>query len=169
MALIELSEVSKLYGFGDATTLALDEVNLNVDAGEFVAVMGPSGSGKEHVAHRIHLQGLRAGKPLVKVNCAAIPPELFESELFGHVRGAYTGAQNAREGLFYYANGGTLFLDEITELPLPMQAKLLRVLEERRIRPVGSEQEIPVDVRIVTAANRSLAEEVSAGRFRRDL
>ncbi|ASM76157.1 transcriptional regulator [Vitreoscilla filiformis] len=103
------------------------------------------------------------------LNCAAIAPELIESELFGHVRGAYTGATSAREGLFLYARGGTLFLDEIAEMPLALQARLLRVLEERRIRPVGSEQEQEVDVRVVAATNRSLEEEVAAGRFRPDL
>jgi transcriptional regulator with PAS, ATPase and Fis domain len=111
----------------------------------------------------------RASGPFVPLNCAAVSAELIESELFGHVKGAYTGAQGARDGLFYYANGGTLFLDEVAELTAPLQAKLLRVLEERRIRPVGSEQEIPVDVRIVAATNRSLADEVAADRFRRDL
>jgi transcriptional regulator with PAS, ATPase and Fis domain len=105
----------------------------------------------------------------VPVNCAAIAQELIESELFGHVKGAYTGATGSRDGLFYYARGGTLFLDEIGELPLPIQAKLLRVLEERRIRPVGSEQEIKVDVRVIAATNKPLADEVAAGRFRADL
>jgi DNA-binding NtrC family response regulator len=105
----------------------------------------------------------------VPLNCAAISAELIESELFGHVKGAYTGAQQSREGLFYYARGGTLFLDEIAELPPAAQAKLLRVLEERRIRPVGSEQEIPVDVRVIAASNRNLKAEVAAQRFRQDL
>jgi DNA-binding NtrC family response regulator len=111
----------------------------------------------------------RVSGPFVPVNCAAIANELIESELFGHVKGAYTGAQQSREGLFYYARGGTLFLDEIGEMPLAAQAKLLRVLEERRIRPVGSEQEIPVDVRVVAASNRDLKAEVAARRFREDL
>jgi len=105
----------------------------------------------------------------VPVNCAAIAPELIESELFGHVKGAYTGAGAHREGLFFYARGGTLFLDEISELPLAMQAKLLRVLEERRVRPIGTESELPVDVRIVAATNRDLATEVTEKRFRQDL
>jgi len=138
-----------------------------------VLIQGESGTGKEVAARALHrmsprASGKRAG-PFVPLNCAAVAAELMESELFGHVRGAYTGAQNARDGLFYYANGGTLFLDEVAEMPLPLQAKLLRAIEERKIRPVGSEQEIPVDVRIVAATNRGLADEVAAGRFRRDL
>jgi hypothetical protein len=113
-------------------------------------------------------EGRDAG-PFVPINCAAIAEEIIESELFGHVKGAFTGAASGREGLFYYARGGTLFLDEISELPPPVQAKLLRVLEERKVRPVGSEQEVPVDVRVVAATNRDLVTEVAAGRFRSDL
>lgn len=134
-----------------------------------VLVLGESGTGKEVVARALHSMSPRANGPFVPLNCAAIAAELIESELFGHVKGAFTGAQGPREGLFYYAHGGMLFLDEIAELPLPSQARLLRVLEERKIRPVGSEQEIAVDVRIVAATNRNLAEEVAAGRFRQDL
>jgi DNA-binding NtrC family response regulator len=134
-----------------------------------ILIQGESGTGKEIAARALHRMSLRADGPFVPVNSAAMSSELIESDLFGHVKGAYTGANAARDGLFYYANGGTLFLDEVTELPLPLQAKLLRALEERKIRPVGSEQEIAVDVRIIAATNRSLADEVAAGRFRRDL
>ncbi|MBL8486796.1 MAG: sigma-54-dependent Fis family transcriptional regulator, partial [Rhodocyclaceae bacterium] len=134
-----------------------------------VLVLGESGTGKEVAARALHQASPRKDGPFVPVNCAAIAPELIESELFGHVRGAYTGAATGREGLFFYARGGTLFLDEISELAYPMQAKLLRVLEERRLRPVGSEQEVPVDVRVVAASNKDLAAEVAAGRFRPDL
>ncbi|MBL8492350.1 MAG: sigma-54-dependent Fis family transcriptional regulator [Rhodocyclaceae bacterium] len=134
-----------------------------------VLILGESGTGKEVAARALHQASARSSGPFVPVNCAAISAELIESELFGHVRGAYTGATAGREGLFYYARGGTLFLDEISELAYPMQAKLLRVLEERRLRPVGSEQEIPVDVRVVAASNKDLSAEVSAGRFRADL
>src|SRR5574343_165604 len=134
-----------------------------------VLLSGESGTGKEVAARALHRMSQRAKGPFVPVNCAAIAAELIESELFGHVRGAYTGAQQSREGLFYYARGGTLFLDEISELPLADQAKLLRALEERRIRPVGSEQEIAVDVRVIAATNRDLKAEVAGQRFRQDL
>ena len=134
-----------------------------------VLVQGESGTGKEVVARLLHRLSTRAAGPFVPVNCAAISPELIESELFGHVKGAYTGAGAHREGLFFYARGGTLFLDEISELPMSMQAKLLRVLEERRVRPIGTEIELPVDVRIVAATNRDLVTEVAEKRFRQDL
>ncbi|UCV26889.1 sigma-54-dependent transcriptional regulator [Ferribacterium limneticum] len=134
-----------------------------------VLLSGESGTGKEVAARALHRMSLRATGPFVPVNCAAISAELIESELFGHIKGAYTGAQQSREGLFYYARGGTLFLDEISELPPAAQAKLLRVLEERRIRPVGSEQEVAVDVRVIAATNRDLKTEVVAQRFRQDL
>ncbi len=133
-----------------------------------VLVEGESGTGKELVARGIHEASGRKG-PFVPVNCGAIAPELLESELFGHTSGAFTGAKKSREGLFRVANGGTLFLDEIGEMPLPMQASLLRVLEQRAIRPVGSEKEISIDVRVVAATNRNLQKEAEEGRFRRDL
>ena len=134
-----------------------------------VLLQGESGSGKEVVARTLHCMSGRRERAFVPVNCAAIPSELIESELFGHIKGAFTGAVASRNGLFYYANGGTLFLDEISELPLSMQSRLLRVLEERRLRPVGSEREIPVDVRVVAASNRDLVQAVREGVFREDL
>ncbi|MCM5679489.1 sigma-54 dependent transcriptional regulator [Schlegelella sp. S2-27] len=134
-----------------------------------VLLSGESGTGKELAALALHRHSPRANGPFVPVNCAVMSPELIESELFGHAKGAFTGATKSRDGLFYYAQGGTLFLDEIGELPLTLQATLLRVLDDRRIRPVGSEQQVPVDVRIIAATNRSLAAEVAAGRFRADL
>jgi two-component system response regulator PilR (NtrC family) len=134
-----------------------------------VVITGESGSGKELVARLIHEQGPRANKPFVPINCGAIPGELMESEFFGHRRGAFTGANTDKDGLFTAAHGGTLFLDEIAELPLDMQVKLLRAVQEKRIRPVGDTAERPVDVRIVCASHSDLAAAVRAGRFREDL
>ncbi|TKT73856.1 sigma-54-dependent Fis family transcriptional regulator [Afipia massiliensis] len=134
-----------------------------------VLLTGQSGTGKEVAARSIHSLSDRAEKPFVPVNCAAIPHDMVETEFFGHVKGAFTGAETVREGLFTYAKGGTLFLDEVGELPPAMQSKLLRVLEDRRVRPVGSEREVPVDLRFVFATNAELEKEVDKGRFRADL
>lgn len=134
-----------------------------------VLISGESGTGKELVAHAIHSLSERSGRKFVPVNCGAIPDTLMESELFGHVRGAFTGAASDKEGLFATANGGTLFLDEIAELSPPMQVKLLRTLQERTVKPVGSVKERSVDVRILAASNRDLDQEIKAGRFRSDL
>ena len=134
-----------------------------------VLITGESGVGKELVARAVHARSPRAGGPFIPVNCGAIPEGLIESELFGHARGAFTGAQGAKEGLFEAAQAGTLFLDEIGELPLSLQVKLLRAIQERRIRPVGDTNDIDVDVRLVAATNRDLAVEVRGGRFREDL
>lgn len=133
-----------------------------------VLIEGESGTGKELVARSLHHQSGREGA-FVAINCGAISPDLLEAELFGHTKGAFTGADRAREGLFTYASGGTLFLDEIGEMPLAMQAKLLRALEQKSIRPVGSEREIPTNVRILAATNRTLSEEVRLQQFREDL
>ncbi|MCB1053603.1 MAG: sigma-54-dependent Fis family transcriptional regulator, partial [Acidobacteria bacterium] len=134
-----------------------------------ILVTGESGTGKELVMRMIHEKSPRAREPFISVNCGALPETLFESELFGYEKGAFTGADQRRMGLFETAGKGTLFLDEIGEMPLAVQVKLLRVLQEKSIRRVGGTSEIPVDVRVVAATNRNLAEEVKAGRFREDL
>jgi two-component system response regulator PilR (NtrC family) len=134
-----------------------------------IFIQGESGTGKELVAREIHNHSSRATGPFVPVNCGAIPGELIESELFGHHKGAFTGASRDKPGLFRAAEGGTLFLDEIAELPLPLQVSLLRVLQERRVRPVGGTEEVPVDVRIVSASHQDLNQAVAEGRFRQDL
>jgi len=133
-----------------------------------VLVQGETGTGKELIARAIHAMSKRTG-PFVPINCGTIAPELFESELFGHLKGAFTGATQSREGLFLHADGGTLFLDEVGELPPAMQSKLLRVLEEKTIRQVGCEKEIPVNVRVVAATNRDLAADSESEKFRSDL
>ena len=134
-----------------------------------VYILGESGVGKELVARTIHEQGARAAGPFVPVNCGAIPAELMESEFFGHKKGSFTGAHADKPGLFQAANGGTLFLDEVAELPLPMQVKLLRAIQEKSVRAVGASNEVPVDVRILSATHKDLGELANDGRFRHDL
>jgi two-component system response regulator PilR (NtrC family) len=134
-----------------------------------VLVTGESGTGKERIARAIHAMSERVDKPFLVVNCGALPENLMESELFGHEKGAFTGAAGRHAGLFREADGGTLLLDEIGELPLALQVKLLRALQERRVRPVGATQEIPVDVRVIAATNRNVEKDVAEGRFRNDL
>ncbi|MFO7705647.1 MAG: sigma-54 dependent transcriptional regulator [Halopseudomonas sp.] len=132
-------------------------------------ISGESGSGKELVARRIHALGARADQPFVAVNCGAIPSELMESEFFGHKRGSFTGAIADKPGLFQAASGGTLFLDEVADLPMAMQVKLLRAIQEKAVRPLGTQQEEAVDIRLLCATHKDLAAEVAAGRFRQDL
>jgi len=146
-----------------------DQIARLADLETSILISGESGTGKELVARALHRESRRSQGPFVAINCAALPENLLESELFGHVRGAFTDARDNRLGLFLEASGGTLFLDEIGELPLPLQPKLLRVLEERRVRPLGGNREIDCDVRIVAASHRDLGEAVREGKFRDDL
>ena len=132
-------------------------------------ILGETGVGKERLARAIHNEGPRSKAPFITVNCAALPETLLESELFGHEEGAFTGAVRARRGYFELANGGTIFLDEIGEMPLHLQAKLLQVLQDRTLRPIGSEKIVEIDVRVIAATNRDLKEEIKIKRFREDL
>ena len=134
-----------------------------------VLILGESGTGKELVAKSIHFSGMFRDKPFIPVDCGSLVPTLIESELFGHVRGAFTGATNPKDGLLAIAEGGTVFLDEIGELPIDLQAKLLRAIQEKEIRPVGSVKRVPINVRILAATNRNLERAVTEGTFRRDL
>jgi transcriptional regulator with GAF, ATPase, and Fis domain len=158
-----------IVGRSAALRAALQEVEQVAGSDATVLVTGESGTGKELVAGAIHTASARRERALVKVNCAAMPANLIESELFGHERGAFTGATLKREGRFAVADSGTLFLDEVGELPIELQAKLLRVLQEGEFEPVGSSRTRKVNVRVVAATNRDLAAEVRAGRFREDL
>ncbi len=147
----------------------MEEARLVATSDASILIRGDSGSGKEVLARAIHRMSPRATAPFVAINCGAIPEQLLESELFGHVRGAFTGAGAARTGLFQAANGGTLFLDEIGDMPLALQVKLLRVLQERAVRPVGADRAEPVNVRVLSATHRDLETALSEGRFREDL
>jgi DNA-binding NtrC family response regulator len=147
----------------------LNLVRRVVDSPTTLVVQGETGVGKEHLARAIHAEGSRSDSPFVAIDCGAIPADLMESELFGHERGAFTGAERRRRGLFEIAGAGTLLLDEIGEMPLSLQVKLLGVLERRVIQRIGGEAEIPVKARIIAATNRDLKKEVAAGKFREDL
>ncbi|WP_440997484.1 sigma-54-dependent transcriptional regulator [Arhodomonas sp. SL1] len=165
----EGSDFHGMIGRSDAMLSLFDVIRRIAAVGASVLITGESGTGKELVARALHAESGRSEGPFVAVNCAGVPADLLESEFFGHVRGAFTGAQRAREGLFRAADGGTLFLDEIGEMPAPLQAKLLRVLEDGRFRPVGAEHEEQVDVRVVAATNADLEAAVADGTFREDL
>lgn len=160
---------AELIGQSNVHRRLLTEIDTVAGSDLTVLIEGESGVGKELVAQAIHARSARADKPLISINCAALPDQLVESELFGHVRGAFTGASGERSGRFELADGGTLLLDEIGELPLAMQAKLLRVLQSGQLQRLGSDREHRVDVRILAATNRNLADEVRSGRFRADL
>jgi len=166
------SKVSKSYqmiGESDAISHIKEIIEKVAATDARVLITGPNGTGKELVAHWLHEKSERVKAPMIEVNCAAIPSELIESELFGHVKGSFTGANKDRAGKFEAANGGTIFLDEIGDMSLSAQAKVLRALQESRISRVGSDKDIKVNVRIVAATNKNLKEEIAKGRFREDL
>ncbi len=158
-----------IIGASPALRKVLQQIELVAPAEATVLITGESGTGKELIARAIHERSPRAARPMIKVNCGAVPEALFESEFFGHVKGAFTGALRDKPGRFELADGGTLFLDEIGEIPLPMQAKLLRVLQEQEVERVGDARTRQVNVRLLAATNRDLKAEVQAGRFRQDL
>ncbi len=170
---LKLSETSTkkvdLIGTSDVMRNVRNKIEKLARTQTPVYITGESGTGKEIVARMIHNNGVRANNPFVAVNCGAIPQELMESEFFGHKKGSFTSANTDKLGLFQIASGGTLFLDEVADLPLSMQVKLLRAIQEKTIRPVGATKEIPIDVRILSATNSDLAELVKAGKFRQDL
>lgn len=168
-------ELETKYGFGNiigrsaAIVKVFELINRVSELKVNVLITGESGTGKELVARAVHYSGSRHEGPFVPVNCGAIPETLMESELFGYRRGAFTGAQRDKKGLFEEADKGTIFLDEIADLPLHLQVKLLRVIEDKLIRPLGSTESVPIDVRIIAATNKKLEEEVAKGKFREDL
>lgn len=165
-------KVSKKYqmiGRSSALTKNQEMIEKVAPSDARVLITGPNGAGKELVAHAIHSQSERNRGPMIEVNCAAIPSELIESELFGHVKGSFTGAIKDKQGKFELANGGTIFLDEIGDMSLMAQSKVLRALQESRVSPVGSDKEIKVDVRVIAATNKNLQKEIANGKFREDL
>ena len=166
---LEAHEFGDIVGQSPSLKNVLQQIELVAPTDASVLILGESGTGKELVAREIHRRSLRKDRPLVKVNCASIPRELYESEFFGHVKGAFTGAVGDRAGRFDLADGGTLFLDEVGEIPLALQSKLLRVLQEGEFERVGEERTRRADVRIIAATNRDLKEESEANRFREDL
>ncbi len=167
--LAEVGEVGPVLGKSQAMRRVIAMIERVAESAASIVIIGESGTGKEVVARTIHRMSARSGGPYVGINCAAMPETLMESELFGHERGAFTGADRRREGCFEAAGGGTLLLDEITEMKIELQAKLLRVLEERRLRRLGGSTEIPVDVRVLASSNRDLEQAVRDNKLRADL
>ena len=169
MSRAQTGGAGKLVGNSPPMKKVYDLIARISDTDVYALITGESGTGKELVARALHTESPRRDKPFIAINCAAVPANLLESELFGHVKGAFTDAKEPRKGLFEQANGGTVLLDELGELPVEMQPKLLRVLQERTVRPVGGNVEIPFDTRIIDATNRDLETEVEQGQFREDL
>lgn len=165
----KVSKNFEMIGKSDAIRQIKDMIDKVAPTDARVLITGPNGTGKELVAHWLHQKSERSNGPMVEVNCAAIPSELIESELFGHVKGSFTGAQKDRAGKFEAANGGTIFLDEIGDMSLSAQAKVLRALQENKIQRVGSDKDIKVDVRVIAATNKDLKNEIELGKFREDL
>jgi len=162
-------DFANIIGGSESMNQLLETVALVAPTDATVLITGESGTGKELIANAIHQNSLRRGKPLIKVNCAALPETLLESELFGHEKGAFTGALTQRKGRFQLAHSGSIFLDEITEMSTVIQAKILRVLQEQEFEPIGSSHTLKIDTRVMTATNKNIEEEISAGRFREDL
>jgi DNA-binding NtrC family response regulator len=162
-------DFSKIIGESDSMKRIINEVKKIANARSNVLLLGETGTGKELIARAIHFNSNRADKPFIPINCSAIPENLLESELFGHMKGAFTGAITSKRGLFEEANGGTIFLDEIGDLSINLQSKLLRVLEDQEIRPVGGTQSIKVDIRFISATNKDIVSAVKDGSFREDL
>jgi DNA-binding NtrC family response regulator len=162
-------DFSRIIGNSPAIEKIIKEVKKIADARSNLLILGETGTGKELIARAIHFNSSRAEKPFIPINCSAIPENLLESELFGHVRGAFTGAVASKKGLFEEANGGTVFLDEIGDLGMGLQSKLLRVLEDHQIRPVGGTQSINIDIRFIAATNKDVESAIREGRFREDL
>lgn len=162
-------QVSAMVASDAVTGQLIDLANRVARSDVTVFINGPTGSGKEVLARQIHAASRRKDQPFVAINCAAIPENMLEAILFGHEKGAFTGAAGANKGLIRAADGGTLLLDEVSEMPMGLQSKLLRVLQERMVTPIGSQTEVPVDIRIIATSNRDMAEEVRANRFREDL
>jgi sigma-54 specific flagellar transcriptional regulator A len=160
---------TQFIGQSDSAQSLRDLLGTIANSNSTVLITGESGTGKELLARSLHEQSMRAGSNFVPINCAAIPKELLESELFGHRKGSFTGAVSDRLGRFELAHGGSLFLDEIGDMPMDMQVKLLRVLQERTIDPIGSTRQIPIDVRVIAATHRDLESEIASGKFREDL
>ena len=168
--LLSLIQSKDTMTAGDINSYQLLKLSKKVsEADVTVFINGPTGTGKEVLSRFIHKNSKRSDKPFVGINCAAIPENMLEAILFGHEKGAFTGASTSNKGIFRAADGGTLLLDEISEMPLSLQAKLLRVLQEKIVTPLGSQQEIPVDVRVIATTNRSMSEEIKQNRFREDL